>query len=61
MCYNIHTAFIRIGSSYQKLIGGDKQTHREHGDRIILLLLFQNEAVGCKNRPDFSQINLVKT
>jgi hypothetical protein len=30
-------SFIKIGSGIQKLIGGDSQTHRQHGDRISLL------------------------
>jgi hypothetical protein len=30
-------SFIRTGSSIQKLIGGDSQTHRQHGDSISLL------------------------
>jgi hypothetical protein len=29
---------IKIGSGIQKLIGRDTQTHRQHGDRISLLL-----------------------
>jgi hypothetical protein len=32
--------FIKIGSAIQKLIRGDTQTHREHGDRISLLSFF---------------------
>jgi hypothetical protein len=35
--------FLMIGSGVQKLMGGDTQTHRQHGDLISLLLfLFQN-------------------
>jgi hypothetical protein len=30
-------SFINIGSSIQKLIGGNSQTHRQHGDRMSLL------------------------
>jgi hypothetical protein len=30
-------SFIKIGSGIQKFIGGDTQTHRQHGDRISLL------------------------
>jgi hypothetical protein len=33
-------SFIKIGSGIQKLIGGDTQTHRQHGDRISLLSFF---------------------
>jgi hypothetical protein len=38
-------SYIKICSGIQKLIDGngeDSQTHREHGDRISLLSLFQN-------------------
>jgi hypothetical protein len=38
--------FIKIGSAIQKLIGGCKQTHRQHGDRISLFPFLQNN-----NRP----------
>jgi hypothetical protein len=38
-----HPSFIKIGLSIQKLMGGDTQTHRRHGDRISLLLFFQIE------------------
>jgi hypothetical protein len=32
-------SFIKIGSGIRKLMwGGDSQTHRQHGDRISLLL-----------------------
>jgi hypothetical protein len=31
-------SFIKIGSGIQKLILGDTQTHRQHGDLISLLL-----------------------
>jgi hypothetical protein len=30
-------SFIKIGSGIQKLMGGDSQTHRQHGDHISLL------------------------
>jgi hypothetical protein len=33
----------KIGSGIQKLIEVDTQTHRQHGDRISLLLFFQNK------------------
>jgi hypothetical protein len=36
-------SFIKIGSGIQKLIWRDTQTHRQHGDRISLLLFFQNK------------------
>jgi hypothetical protein len=35
--------FIKIGLVIQKLIWGDSQTHRKHGDLISLLLLFKNK------------------
>jgi isopenicillin N synthase-like dioxygenase len=41
-------SFIKIGSAIQKLIRGDIQTHRKHGDCISLLLLFQNKESGLK-------------
>jgi hypothetical protein len=36
--------FIKIGSGIQKLMGGGRnlRTHKQHGDLISLLLLFQN-------------------
>jgi hypothetical protein len=36
-------SFIKIGSGIRKLIGG---THRQHGDRIIILLFFKIRKVG---------------
>jgi hypothetical protein len=33
-------SFMKIGSGIQKLIGGDIQTHRQHGERISLLSFF---------------------
>jgi hypothetical protein len=36
-------SFIKNGSGIQKLICGDTQTHREHGDLISLLLFFRNK------------------
>jgi hypothetical protein len=35
-------SFIKIGSGIHKLIRGDTQTHRQHGDLLSLLLFFQN-------------------
>jgi hypothetical protein len=35
--------FIKIGSAIQKLIGRDIKSQRRHGDRISLLLFFQNK------------------
>jgi hypothetical protein len=40
-CHDIYIlSFIKIGSDIQNLIRGDIQTHRQHGDRISLLLFF---------------------
>jgi hypothetical protein len=40
-------SIINIGSGIEKLIEGDTQTHRQHGDRIRLLSFsFQNK--GCR-------------
>jgi hypothetical protein len=36
-------SFIKHSSGIQKLIEGDTQTHRQQGDHISLLLLFQNK------------------
>jgi hypothetical protein len=33
-------SFIKIGSGIQKLMRGDTQTHRQHGDLISLILFF---------------------
>jgi hypothetical protein len=34
------SSFIKIGSGIQKLMGWNMQTHRQHEDRISLLLLY---------------------
>jgi hypothetical protein len=40
----IHTpSFIKIGSATQMLMGTEAQTPRQNGDRISLLLFFQNK------------------
>jgi hypothetical protein len=39
-------SFTKIGSGFQELIGGNTQTHRQHGDRISLLLFFKIRKVG---------------
>jgi hypothetical protein len=36
-------SFIKIGSAIQKLLARDTQTHRQNGNRISLLLFFQNK------------------
>jgi hypothetical protein len=36
-------SFIKIGSNIQKLMGGDSQTQRQHGDLVSLLSFVQNE------------------
>jgi hypothetical protein len=41
--------FLKIGSGIRKLMEGEStQTHRQHGDRISLLLFFQNKGSGLK-------------
>jgi hypothetical protein len=35
--------YIKIGSGIQKLMRGDSQTHRQHGDIISVLLFSQNK------------------
>jgi hypothetical protein len=42
-------SFIKIGSRIQKLMWGDTQTHRQHGDRIGLLSFFQNKENNLKS------------
>jgi hypothetical protein len=42
-------SFIMIGSGIQKLIKGDSQTQRQHGDCVSLLLFFQNEESRLKS------------
>jgi hypothetical protein len=41
--HDIIRSFIKISSGIQKLIRGDIQTDRQHGDRISLFLFFQNK------------------
>jgi hypothetical protein len=41
-------SFIKIGPGIQKLIRGDSQTHRQHGDLINLLLVSLNEGSRLK-------------
>jgi hypothetical protein len=36
-------SFIKIGSGIQKLMGGETQRGRQHGDLISLFLCFQNK------------------
>jgi hypothetical protein len=40
---------INIASGIRKLIGGNTQTHRQHGDIISLLLFFQNKESRLKS------------
>jgi hypothetical protein len=40
--------FTEIGLGIQKLIGGDSQTHRQHGYCISLLPFFENKESGLK-------------
>jgi hypothetical protein len=41
-------SFIKTGSGIQKLIRGDTQTHRQHGDLISQLSFLQNNNSGLK-------------
>jgi hypothetical protein len=45
-------SFRKFGSCIQKLIGGDTKTrrHRRYGDRISLILFFQNKKSRLKNK-----------
>jgi hypothetical protein len=36
------SSFMKIDKCIQKLVGGHTGTHREHGARVSLLLIFQN-------------------
>jgi hypothetical protein len=45
------SSFIKIGSGIQKLIGGDSQTHRQHGDRISLLSFVNIRKISQKMNP----------
>jgi hypothetical protein len=47
--YKYVPSFIKIVSAIQKLIGGDSQKHRQHGDLISLLLFFKNNESKAKN------------
>jgi hypothetical protein len=42
-------SIIKISAGIQKLIGGDIQTHIQHGYCISLILFFQNEGSNLKN------------
>jgi hypothetical protein len=49
------SSFIKTSSEIQKLMGGDSQTHRQHGNRISLILFFfQNKESRLKM--DISEI-----
>jgi hypothetical protein len=43
-------SYINIGSDIQQVIRGDSQTHRQQGDRISLLLYFQNKESKLKRQ-----------
>jgi hypothetical protein len=49
MIYDI-SSFTEIGSCIPKLMGGCTHTHRQYGDRISLLLFFQNKGSRLKSR-----------
>jgi hypothetical protein len=46
----ISDAMMKIGSGIQKLIGGDSQIHRQHGDRISLFSFLNKESRLKKKR-----------
>jgi hypothetical protein len=49
--------FIKTGSVIQKLIGGNTQTHKQHGGRISLILFFQNKERRLKTEnTDFKKL-----
>jgi hypothetical protein len=43
------SSFIKTDSGIQKLIRGDTERHRQHGDLINLLLFFKNKESRLKN------------
>jgi hypothetical protein len=47
-CHNVHTKVYEDWLEHSKVDRGDTQTHRQHGDRISLLLFFQIRKVGYK-------------
>jgi hypothetical protein len=47
-CHDIDTSFIKIGSAIQKVMEGIHR-HTYHGDRINLLLFFQNIEIKLHN------------
>jgi hypothetical protein len=49
-------SFIKINSGIQQLIGGDLQTHRQHGDSMSILLFLQNK----ESRLNTEAIMLIK-
>jgi hypothetical protein len=46
-------SLIKIVSGIQKLMRGDSQTHRQHGDRISLLKNFQNKERRLKSMSEY--------
>jgi hypothetical protein len=40
MCHDIHAEVHKDWFRYSKVDGGKTQTHKEHGDRIRILLFF---------------------
>jgi hypothetical protein len=43
------SSFIKTGSGIQKLIGGDTQTHRQHGEpRKLTFIFFKIKKLGYK-------------
>jgi hypothetical protein len=54
-------SFIKIGSGIRKLFGWDTQTHRQHGDRISLLLFFRNKESRLKTQISLSFFSMGTT
>jgi hypothetical protein len=49
-------SFVQNGSGIQKLITGDSQTHRQHGNRISPLLFFQNKESRLRIQSNITEI-----
>jgi hypothetical protein len=51
-------SFIKIGSTIQKLVRGNTQRHRQHGDHLSLLFFFQTKEGRLKNCSYFREFVL---
>jgi hypothetical protein len=51
MIYEYIPRFIKINSGIQQLIGGDLQTHRQYGNRMSILLFFENKESRLNTEP----------